>query len=1014
VAAAVAARRAVEVTKGEVHQNVAKSNTIVSLSKSLSGRWLSGSIAMIKRATSYNNRGRLGHERMSSLSRSKSSSVQKQKQSHERAFNTAATSRGETVETNEVLRARSVARSLEKKAQQTSALNSGSNEEFSVACATAFKVAAAAVIAAVSASTFATNVAFWISDLALEQLESAAKLQASSLEANAVSEAPPDLQVADLQEHFYWIDIFSVPHEPPPFFVDVAEAVKSAISSCSVCVVCMHPYNEPIALHRLWCLWEIQQVLRIQSERREKAREWRAKQQDLWLTGKCVKRKRRAWLATSGTWCLRPKSGIHASARRYRYPYVDLSLDNPLTDPCFQPAHNRKSVSIQSPGAETQSPEQMIVRGCPRLVLQLPMEEEQNIVASLQNDERLPCGFEEIIGGSLIDVATTNSGDIPASAGIAGFKVRRAKVYHSDEKSSLLEQIDHILPQDVDALAVGDLAAENVSVAARLSYGGGISVLEAQIQHTVIRWLRSLISKRLRTILHAMYTHATANCGWKDSPAIDILNKGGISLPDKPIHGANTGELLWISAVKLLRAKGRLLEVQGRYGEAQWHLTRAHMDASKLLGEEHPLAVSCLLDATQSQLHNYARNRTCSHERIESPKPAPRLAGFSYLHGWVNHSPSRSPRRPIQSSPLQSTHTFLDLIRLLRAQCVRTAKDKGRKDLQYFQCCYQFAYACIHYGQYQPKDAQAVQNDTLGKLVYGSPLTAGRAVLSPSATNSPLLVKEEVEAEVLLRELIEPSFSPPPRPRQRRSSQEVCDHDSGEDNTKNDLPNTSNRRHSMDQSGKRPCKVRNILKAAQESERLKAAQLLVSLLLRQGRLVSAETLARQMAHRAKAMCGETSIETLYSLNNLAMALHRHRESKKDGKDLLSAEVLSISKYVLEGALKVLGPRHPHTLMMQNNLGQLLVAQAQVHAAIVHFRSALDGRKATLGWLHPATLTSASNLGVALLEQGQIGEAGSLLQDVVAACVLCFGEGHPFTQKSKQLQQLQESLSLTMT
>lgn len=62
---------------------------------------------------------------------------------------------------------------------------------------------------------------------------------------------------------------------------------------------------------------------------------------------------------------------------------------------------------------------------------------------------------------------------------------------------------------------------------------------------------------------------------------------------------------------------------------------------------------------------------------------------------------------------------------------------------------------------------------------------------------------------------------------------------------------------------------------------------------------------------------------------------------------------------VEARAKVLGPEHPHTLAIVNNLGSVLSRLGKYEEAEAMQRRALEGREKALGAEHPDTLVSIS-------------------------------------------------------
>jgi tetratricopeptide (TPR) repeat protein len=78
--------------------------------------------------------------------------------------------------------------------------------------------------------------------------------------------------------------------------------------------------------------------------------------------------------------------------------------------------------------------------------------------------------------------------------------------------------------------------------------------------------------------------------------------------------------------------------------------------------------------------------------------------------------------------------------------------------------------------------------------------------------------------------------------------------------------------------------------------------------------------------------------------------------------------------VMESRKRVLGSKHPDTLVSVNNLGSVLSRQGKYEEAEAMHRRALEAREKVLGREHPDTLVSVNNLGSVLESQGKYEEA----------------------------------------
>jgi tetratricopeptide (TPR) repeat protein len=94
--------------------------------------------------------------------------------------------------------------------------------------------------------------------------------------------------------------------------------------------------------------------------------------------------------------------------------------------------------------------------------------------------------------------------------------------------------------------------------------------------------------------------------------------------------------------------------------------------------------------------------------------------------------------------------------------------------------------------------------------------------------------------------------------------------------------------------------------------------------------------------------------------------------------------------------RVLGPEHPSTLNLVNNLAALYRSQGQYAEAEPLYQRALTARERVLGAEHPDTLMSVSNLAVLYWSQGRYAEAEPLFQRALAARERVLGPEHPDT------------------
>jgi hypothetical protein len=100
---------------------------------------------------------------------------------------------------------------------------------------------------------------------------------------------------------------------------------------------------------------------------------------------------------------------------------------------------------------------------------------------------------------------------------------------------------------------------------------------------------------------------------------------------------------------------------------------------------------------------------------------------------------------------------------------------------------------------------------------------------------------------------------------------------------------------------------------------------------------------------------------------------------KDKGDYAGAEPLY--RRALKGLERVLGPEHPNTLIIVNNLAFLLNIRGDFAGAESLHRRAIEGRKRVLGPEHLDTRNSVNALAALLNDKAKIAEVqGRLARD----------------------------------
>jgi len=163
--------------------------------------------------------------------------------------------------------------------------------------------------------------------------------------------------------------------------------------------------------------------------------------------------------------------------------------------------------------------------------------------------------------------------------------------------------------------------------------------------------------------------------------------------------------------------------------------------------------------------------------------------------------------------------------------------------------------------------------------------------------------------------------------------------------------------------------------------------------------------ARPLFERALAICekalGPEHPDTAGILNNLALLLHEQGDL---------AGVLPLYERALAVREKALGPEHPATASSLNNLAALLKGQGDLARARPLYERALAIREKVLGPEHPYTATSLNNLATLLQNQGDLARARPLYERALAICEKALGPEHPDTATS--LSNLAERASAT--
>ncbi len=135
------------------------------------------------------------------------------------------------------------------------------------------------------------------------------------------------------------------------------------------------------------------------------------------------------------------------------------------------------------------------------------------------------------------------------------------------------------------------------------------------------------------------------------------------------------------------------------------------------------------------------------------------------------------------------------------------------------------------------------------------------------------------------------------------------------------------------------------------------------------------------------MLGESHPDTLlveYNLGTLLMSQGDYAAAR------------SLYERVLAAMRKTLGEKHPHTATALNGLGALYAAMNDSPMALLYYRQALAIDREVLGPMHPETGQALSNLGTQLLRQGDFKQAATCLEEALAISRKTYGERHVAT------------------
>lgn len=157
-----------------------------------------------------------------------------------------------------------------------------------------------------------------------------------------------------------------------------------------------------------------------------------------------------------------------------------------------------------------------------------------------------------------------------------------------------------------------------------------------------------------------------------------------------------------------------------------------------------------------------------------------------------------------------------------------------------------------------------------------------------------------------------------------------------------------------------------------------------------GKYAEAEKMHRRALELRKSALGPEHPDTLGIMNNLGLVLHSQEKYEEAG---------NMHRKTLELRKLVLGPGNPDTLDSMNNLGLVLHSQEKYQEARDMHYQTLGLRKSILGPEHPSALSSMNNLALVLDSQGNYEEAEEVHRQTLEMRKLVLGSNHRQTLSS---------------
>ena len=154
---------------------------------------------------------------------------------------------------------------------------------------------------------------------------------------------------------------------------------------------------------------------------------------------------------------------------------------------------------------------------------------------------------------------------------------------------------------------------------------------------------------------------------------------------------------------------------------------------------------------------------------------------------------------------------------------------------------------------------------------------------------------------------------------------------------------------------------------------------------------------RDLITQLSAIAIQDYSRPLFEREQVRGYLNRAFKYADDLGSVYEAVELDVAVAVVED---VLGPDHPDTLAVRNNLAGAYDSVGRFGEAIELFEQVLAERERVLGADHPDTLNTRNNLAAAYYSVGRFGEAIELFEQVLAEHERVLGSDHPNTLKTR--------------